>query len=392
GMFLVSLPYAVMHGGYWSVLGIVFVAFVCCYTGRVLVDCLYENGVRLPGDRRVRVRGQLGGQVVNAAAITEALMTCILYLVLCGDLLYFCFPGAGLSKTFWVSVSFVCLLPCAALTSLRHVSLISFWNTVTHVIINGIIIVYCLTRTADWQPAKVQFHIDIYTFPISLGIIVFSYTSHIFLPTLEGSLIDKRRFACMMNWTHLLSAIFKALFGYIGFVTFADSTKEEITNNLTNVPLRVSVNIALALKALFSYPLPYFAAANFLENSLFTGRPLPSCWNEKREFKCWAVLPRALLVLFTFVVAITVPHFALLCGLIGSFTGTMLSFVWPAYFHLVLKRHASPLYTRLFDAFIIAVGVLCGSVGMFISGYALHAKMTGKQQANSSIPFAYTRA
>uniref|UniRef100_A0A1I8F5H7 Aa_trans domain-containing protein n=1 Tax=Macrostomum lignano TaxID=282301 RepID=A0A1I8F5H7_9PLAT len=358
GMFLVSLPYAVLHGGYWSVIFVVIVAFICCYTGRVLITL--PDGVRVRASYREIAEfvfrsppRRHGGE--RRPPLRKALMTCILYLVLCGDLMLGCFPRASSASP--PGVSFFCLLPCAALTSLRHVSWISFWNTVTHVIINCIIIVYCLTRAAHWQPQKVQFHVDINTFPISVGIIVFSYTSHIFLPTLESNLMDKSRFGLMMNWTHILSAIFKALFGYIGFVTFAEHTKEVITNNLASEPLKVTVNVALVVKALCSYPLPYFAAANFLESSLFSGWPLPSCWNSTGDFKLWALLPRAALVLFTYVIAITVPHFALLCGLIGSFTGTMLSFVWPAYFHFSLKRHSVSCFVLGLDLLIIGNGL-----------------------------------
>jgi len=95
-MFLVSLPYAVLHGGYWAILAMVGVAYICCYTGKILVECLYEpdeNGVP------VRVRESymdiakvcfgetFGPPIVNVAQVIELLMTCILYIVLCGDLL-----------------------------------------------------------------------------------------------------------------------------------------------------------------------------------------------------------------------------------------------------------------------------------------------------------------
>ena len=43
GMFIVSLPYAVFHGGYWAILAMVGIAYICCYTGKILVDCLYET-------------------------------------------------------------------------------------------------------------------------------------------------------------------------------------------------------------------------------------------------------------------------------------------------------------------------------------------------------------
>lgn len=42
-MFVVSLPYAVANGGYWALLAMLVVAYVCCYTGKILVDCLYDD-------------------------------------------------------------------------------------------------------------------------------------------------------------------------------------------------------------------------------------------------------------------------------------------------------------------------------------------------------------
>lgn len=63
---------------------------------------------------------------------------------------------------------------------------------------------------------QVQFKIDMWTFPISFGIVIFSYTSQIFLPTLEGNLVDRSQFTTMLHWTHIAAALFKSLFSYIG--------------------------------------------------------------------------------------------------------------------------------------------------------------------------------
>ena len=54
GMFIVSLPYAVFHGGYWAILAMVGIAYICCYTGEILVDCLYETNEY--GERMEKVR------------------------------------------------------------------------------------------------------------------------------------------------------------------------------------------------------------------------------------------------------------------------------------------------------------------------------------------------
>lgn len=52
-MFIVSLPYSVQQGGYWGIFALVFVAYICCHTGKILVECLYEHNDR---GELVRVR------------------------------------------------------------------------------------------------------------------------------------------------------------------------------------------------------------------------------------------------------------------------------------------------------------------------------------------------
>lgn len=36
-MFIVSLPFAVLRGGYWAIIAMVGIAHICCYTGKVCV-------------------------------------------------------------------------------------------------------------------------------------------------------------------------------------------------------------------------------------------------------------------------------------------------------------------------------------------------------------------
>lgn len=273
-------------------------------------------------------------------------------------------------------------------------SWLSFWCTVAHMAINAIIIIYCLTRAATWHFSHVQIKIDIWTFPISLGIIVFSYTSQIFLPTLEENLVDRKKFGCMMHATHVAAAIFKAAFSYIGFVTFGTDTQEVITNNLPTQTFRIIVNLILVAKALLSYPLPYFAAVDLIETALFKGRAItlfPECLNEDKLLKIWAILLRFGLVLFTMALAISIPYFAILMSLIGSFTGCMLSFVWPCYFHLKLKWYSMRWYEKLADVVIILLGFIFGGIGIFYSAHALSRVVNGlpvNPQTKIHIPVA----
>lgn len=388
GMFIVSFPYAVLQGGYWALIAMCLVAYICCYTGKILVQCLYEEDEY---GFIVRVRKsyveiaehvfgrRFGGKIINCAQIIELLMTCILYVLLCGDLLDGSFPGL-LDLSSWIVLSTFFLLPCAFLQTLRSVSWLSFWCTMAHMAINAIIIIYCFTKASSWYWSAVQFRIDIWTFPISLGIVVFSYTSQIFLPTLEGNLVKPNKFHCMMNWTHFAAAVFKALFSYIGFLTWGEATQEVITNNLPTQVFKIIVNVILVIKAMLSYPLPYFAAVELIETSLFSGRDktlFPTCTDDENALKIWAIGLRFTLVLVTMALAIWIPYFAILMSLIGSFTGTMLSFVWPCIFHLRIRRYTLKWYQKVIDVFIILLGIIFGLIGIYYSAHALSQAIHG---------------
>ena len=171
GMFIVSLPYAVYHGGYWAIIAMVGISYICCYTGKILVECLYEEGVKVRysyNDVADEVFGKkIGGRIVNAAQLIELAMTCILYVVLCGDLLIGAFEYGWIDTRSYMMLCGILLLPCAFLKNLKAVSNLSFWNGVVHIIINVLIIVYCMLNIQNWAFSKVTFRVDILSFPIA---------------------------------------------------------------------------------------------------------------------------------------------------------------------------------------------------------------------------------
>ncbi|KAJ8033346.1 Vesicular inhibitory amino acid transporter [Holothuria leucospilota] len=383
-MFLVALPFAVLHGGYWTLLAIIVAAIITCYTGIILVECLYETNP-ITG-QRMRVRdtyvsiarevwgARFAARIVHTAQFIELIMTCILYLVLCGDMMYNTF--GFMSESAWTSVAAFFVVPCAFLRDLKAVSRLSFGNAVAHVVINVAVVGFCVTLISNWHWSATPVLINIHHFPVSIGIIVFSYTSHIFLPSLEGSMTHRKNFRKMLYWTHGLAGLFKALFAYICFLTFASATEEVITDNLPTQGFKDLVSLCLVAKALLSYPLPYFAAAELLERAFFQGRPetvWPSCYAFDGMLHTWAVTLRVFLVVFSLILAVIIPHFALLMGLIGSFTGTMLSFVWPCWFHLKIRWDDLRWYIKVLDIAIICSGLLCCCVGIVFSSASLIA-------------------
>ena len=137
-----------------AIIAMVGISYICCHTGKILVECLYEDGQKVRysyNDVADEVFGKaIGGRIVNAAQLIELAMTCILYVVLCGDLLIGAFEYGWIDTRSYMMLCGILLLPCAFLKNLKAVSTLSLWNGVVHIIINVLIIFYCMLNIQNW--------------------------------------------------------------------------------------------------------------------------------------------------------------------------------------------------------------------------------------------------
>ncbi|TDH00602.1 hypothetical protein EPR50_G00190050 [Perca flavescens] len=288
GIFVLGLPFALVQSGYVGLVLLVLSAWVCNHTGRILVACLYEEEQSGGSVSKVRVRHSyqdvveacckglwpnwpgLGGWMVNVSQVIELLMTCTLYLVVSTGLLSDSLSGMAVPRSVCSLVSLMFLLPCLLLTDLRPVSTLSLLCSLTHILISLLVMLYCLSRASSWSWSTLSLSVDPENFLVSVGVIIFSYTSQIFLPPLEGSMEDRGQFNAMLGWTHGAACIMKTLFSLLAVLTWGAETSEVITDNLPS-DLRPLVNLCLLAKALLSYPLPFYSAAEILQTCLLGG-------------------------------------------------------------------------------------------------------------------------
>ncbi|XP_039178616.1 vesicular inhibitory amino acid transporter-like [Crotalus tigris] len=372
GIFVLGLPYALLHSGYSGLLLIILAAVFCCYTSKILIACLYEEN---EDGQLVRVRStyedianscckrllpKLGGRVVNATQLMELIMTCILYLVVCGNLLSHSFPTLPMTEKTWSIIAFIGLLPCVFIKTLKVVSRLSLLCSLAHFITIFVVITYCLTQRHRWSWARLKLSVDFEDFLISVGVIIFSYTSQIFLPTLEESMQNPRECGSMLNWTHFLACVFKTIFAVTALLTWGEETKEVITDNLPS-SLQTSVNLCLLAKALLSYPLPFFTVTKILHAYVSP--------RDKVNYKSpWlAVLLKSVLLLLTLLMAMFIPHFVLLMGLTGSVTGAVMTFLLPSFFHLKLKWEKLMPFEKCADISVFILGIFCTLAGLICS-------------------------
>ncbi|KAM9798232.1 vesicular inhibitory amino acid transporter-like [Neosynchiropus ocellatus] len=380
GIFVLGLPFALAQSGYLGLVLLVLSAWVCNHTGAILVSCLYEEDP-CAEPSRVRVRSSyrdvveacckgllrpgLGGLIVNIAQVVELLMTCTLYLVVSTSLLTDSLSGLAVPRSACSLASLLFLLPCLLLTDLRPVSTLSLLCSMAHILISLLVIVFCLSRASVWSWSFLSLSVDPENFLVSVGVIIFSYTSQIFLPTLEGSMEDRGSFGAMLSCTHAAACVLKTSFSLLAVLTWGSETREVITDNLP-ADLRALVTLCLLAKALLSYPLPFYSAAEILQSSLLGVSP-PSDGSAHGSSSRWIPLLRAALLATSYLLACAVPRFSLLMGLTGSVTGSAMTLILPCLCHLRLQWRFLSGRQRLVDAWILSLGVVCSVSGVMCS-------------------------
>nr|ANS11594.1 vesicular inhibitory amino acid transporter-like protein [Saccoglossus kowalevskii] len=380
GLGILSLPYTVKQSGIASILTIAGVLLLGNYTSKILVDCLYEEediGGVGGGTRKVRVRNsypdiavacwnKLGSHLVNVITIVDVTAVATLYLELSGALLVDTFPVAGLSKISWICLSAFVVLPSVFFKNLTRISYLSL---IAVLAIGGMlfsVVWYSFGESIKWKLNTVP-PFDTENFAISFSVILFNFGTQFIMPGVEESMRERQKFGRMVNFTYLAVALVNMGYAFFAYLTFTDNTQEFITYNLPLGFIQTTVSILFIVKSLLSYPLMFFLIVTSIESMNFSF--LPPCYpnNTDEKLHIWSMIFRFVLLLFTLLLAVSIPHFTLLMGVTGSLTSPWLDFIFPCIFHMQLKKGRLRFYHIFADIAIILIGLVGGGIGLVYS-------------------------
>jgi len=379
GTGILGVPYAIQQGGWGGVAACFIVAFLCCHTGKLLINCMYETSKKTGIKRRLRVNypevaavvwKKYGYTLVNVVQCVEMFGGVIMYIVLLGTVWHDMFQKFHfLSFTEWACINCVVCLPSLFITRMSILSWLSMLSVFSLMSSLLVLIAFCFSQINNWKMSNIP-AFDITTFPIGFGIIVFSYCAHAVFPSIEGSMKKPESFNKMMNCSFTLAAVLKAALGAFMVLTFGAGTEQVATINLGPYPMwQTAVNVLVICNVILAVPLVMFVVA-----SVFDDVSLPYFPRLSRESSLhWVYLlvSRPLLLGFALVLAIVVPHFGLLMGLVGSLTGTCLCFIFPCYFHLKLRWQELKWPSIVLEISIMIFGLVAGGAGFFFSGKEL---------------------
>ncbi|KAG8179251.1 hypothetical protein JTE90_006151 [Oedothorax gibbosus] len=166
------------------------------------------------------------------------------------------------------------------------------------------------------------------TASLAFGAILFSFGGAFMCPTIQNDMADRRKFhkAALIGFIGILLLYLPVT--VVGYAVVGHSVPPNILDAIGKGTLRTVIEACLAIHVFLAFLLAVNPVAQELEESL----------NVKPTFNWKRLVIRSLIVGLNLVVAYAVPHFDKILNLIGGSTFTLLAFVFPPIFYMLLVR------------------------------------------------------
>ncbi|KAI4328445.1 hypothetical protein L6164_020800 [Bauhinia variegata] len=363
GIGLLSMPYAFSQGGWLSIILLLVVAILCCYTALLLQRCMSgKPHVKTYFDIGELAFGKKGRALVTFFICIQIYLVAVEFLILEGDNLNKLFPNMMFKigdlriegKKGFVLISALVILPT---TWLRNLGLLAYVSA------GGVVASIILVCSVFWVGAidGVGFHqrgelVKLEGFPTVISLFTFGFCGHTVFPTLCNSMKDRSRFNKVLLVCFIASTITYGVMAIQGYLMFGDYVNSQITLNL---PLsKISSHVAIyttLINPFTKYAVAVTPLANAIEDRL--------C-----KSLAFSILIRTLIVVSTMLVAMFIPLFGYVMAFIGAFLCVTVSMLLPCICYLKIKKASQIM--RLEFIFIIGIlflGFIVAVLGTFIS-------------------------
>ncbi|KAL9976034.1 hypothetical protein ACROYT_G013265 [Oculina patagonica] len=247
GVGFLALPYTLRKGGIAAILAFLIVPIILWYTGKIFIDCLYDDENK---PKRIRARSTIkdvgdilspkyGGYIISGCVQIDVFLLSVSYLVLCGSLMHHALPTVPITQLQWTCIAGVLVLPTTFLKSLSQIAWLSTISVFALVVAAVAVIWYGAEHTHEWDLGTILFWDTEGAF-VSLSIILYSYASLPILPHVEVSMAKKTKFNTALALAHVINALLKLSFSLFGFLSFGVNTDEAILNNLPPGTLHIT--------------------------------------------------------------------------------------------------------------------------------------------------------
>ncbi|KJE89974.1 hypothetical protein CAOG_001365 [Capsaspora owczarzaki ATCC 30864] len=365
GSGVLALPSAIRMCG--VVLGplLIFLGAIASSFGlQLLVECARRTGqVNASYFTVAKHTYPKASKLIDLAVALKCYGVAISYLIVVGDLLVAAMlslfdvssDSVVADRRFWIGMAMLIELPLSIQKHLNSLRWASVAALATVIYLTGLVCGNYFASGVDASADAFELEywrsdVDVIT---ALPIIVFAFTCHQNIFTIYGELRNPtaERIHKVINLAISSCLFIYFTVGICGYLTFRLITRSNIILNYTRDELQIWANIcrlAVAVLALFSYPLQVHPCRTSIENLLFASSPLHNA--DRRR-----VIETLVLCLTTFLIAFFVSDLDIVLGFVGATGSTTLCYLLPGLFYLKLEANASKWHWRRIGALILAV-------------------------------------
>jgi amino acid permease len=355
------IQYSFALGGWLGILIMMLAYFMACYSGVILIRCLYyKPGQRLHDYKAVGTAafGWAGYTVASLLHWLNLFGCPALYLVLASSNMNYLlrFTSAALDTTAWSCIiGAVLLIPALVARTLKEITALSALGAICTMIAVFIVLIQSpIERAQSIEPVYTDS--VIWTgFPSALATIAFSYGGINTYPHVEHALKKPHqwKYACVAGLSACTCLYF--LTAIPGYHSYGRETLSPIYDSLKNETAKMIAIIVMTIHVILAIPI--YTTSFSLEFEKFTN------FTDERVGKVKAWIGRAIIRTITMgilvILAIFIPYFDNFMALIGALSNCGLVFLLPVLCYLKLTGFRNkPIYELAFCALTVFMGII----------------------------------
>ncbi|XP_032673005.1 proton-coupled amino acid transporter-like protein CG1139 isoform X2 [Odontomachus brunneus] len=387
GTGILAMPRAFFNAGYIVGLIATFVIGVfCTYCMRILVRSEYELCKRrqIPsmsypataevaleeGPMWLRPFSRASSHIVNVFLLIYQMGTCCVYIVFIASNLH-------LALETWVDIDLkvymvIILLPLILVNYIRNLKFLAPFSTLANVLMFtgfAIILYYIFREPLTFEGRASVGAIE--NFPLFFGTVLFALESIGVIMPLENEMKTPKSFMKpfgVLNASMSIIIVLYAAMGFFGYIRYGSHIDGSITLSLpTQEMLGKAVQILLAIAIFFTHPIQCYVAIDIAWNE-YIG-PAMDKFKLVRFKLVWEYVVRTIVILLTFVLAITIPELDLFISLFGAFCLSGLGLAFPAIIQIcAFWKIVGPREKKIMLAKNMCL-VLIGALGLVVGTY-----------------------
>lgn len=318
-------------------------------------------------------KGKIKHTVNLFLIVTQLGFSCVYTLFITENIRYFIhgfFPTQPVDFHLVAFLVCLCLIPMCLCSNMRIIAHFSTLANVATVLGSAFIFAYLFS--SELLPVS---SLPSITEPrgilIAFGVVMFSFEGISLVLPIESKMAQPDRYDHpfgVLNVGMVIIIAWNLAFGFFGYLKFGENAKGAITLNIPQdsawfSPVKPLFIFAIALTYLLQFYIPASIFARLLEKL--------SCHRDGSEKLRYVNLKlmRVGLVLFAYLMVITIPKLELMISLIGAFASSFLAFILPPVLELVHlwdQRYTIPhFWICVFTKHVI---IICIGLLSFIGG------------------------